>query len=93
MVTIMDEKNLGFALGASQYLTKPINRRRLVEVVTRFASGPDQTALIVEDDRNTRSLIRRALEKEGWNVVEAANGRLALDWLAEGRPAWCCSTS
>ena len=86
MVTIMDEKNLGFALGASQYLTKPINRRRLVEVVTRLAGGPGRTALVVEDDKNTRTIIRRALEKEGWKVVEAAHGRLAMDWLADGRP-------
>jgi PAS domain S-box-containing protein len=86
MLTIADEKNLGYTLGASEYLTKPINRRRLASVVKRYAHSPDPTVLVVEDDRNTRILLRRALDKEGWNVVEAENGRVALEWLSDARP-------
>ena len=36
MVTIIDEKNLGYSLGASEYLTKPIDRYRLLAVLDNY---------------------------------------------------------
>ncbi len=86
MLSIVDEKNLGFTLGASEYLTKPIDRERLAAVIRKYAQGTSPAALVVEDDKGTRKLLRRALEKEGWTVVEAENGRVALDRLASGSP-------
>ena len=88
MATITDERNLGIALGASEYLTKPIDRVRLAAVLARYtrAGGP-RRVLVVEDDAAARELIRRALESEGWEVDEAENGRVALEHLAEAKPA------
>ena len=88
MVTIVDDRNLGYALGATDYLTKPIDRERLAAVVRKYrrAERPD-TVLVVEDDAATRSLLRRLLESEGWTVVEAENGRRGLDVFAGTRPA------
>ena len=52
MVTIVDDKNLGYALGASDYLTKPIDRKRLASVLRKFRQhGPGRQALIVDDDQ------------------------------------------
>ena len=88
MLSIVDDKNLGFALGASDYLTKPIDRDRLVSVLAKYrrdqASGK---VLVVEDDPATREMLRRLLEREQWAVAEAENGRVALDRVAEDRPA------
>jgi CheY-like chemotaxis protein len=88
IVTVVDDRNLGFALGATEYLTKPIDRDRLLGVLERTlahaGSGP---LLIVEDDRATREMLRRMLQKERWPVVEAGNGREALDVSAATRPA------
>jgi CheY-like chemotaxis protein len=42
---------------------------------------------VVEDDASTREMLRRVLEKEGWSVAEAANGRLGLERLDEETPA------
>ena len=42
--------------------------------------------LVVEDDEIMRAVIRQALEREGWSVVQAENGRVALERLAEARP-------
>ncbi|HSG82478.1 MAG TPA: GAF domain-containing protein [Gemmatimonadota bacterium] len=88
MLTVADERNMGFALGASEYMTKPVNRQRLAAIIRKYqrehATSP---VLLVEDDDDTRSLVRRALEKEGWTVTEAENGRVAMERLAEGRPA------
>jgi len=86
--TIVEDRNLGFALGASEYLTKPIERKRLAALVKRYVpSASAGGVLVVEDDRQTRSLLQRALSKAGWTVTEAENGRVALDRIAVERPA------
>ncbi|MGH7623995.1 MAG: response regulator, partial [Gemmatimonadaceae bacterium] len=86
--TIVEDRNLGFALGASEYLTKPIERKRLAALVKRYVpSASAGGVLVVEDDRQTRSLLQRALTKAGWTVTEAENGRVALDRIAVERPA------
>ena len=88
MVTIVDDRNLGYALGATEYLTKPVDRDRLAALVRKYRSaGARDVVLVVEDDPATRSLLRRSLEGEGWTVVEAENGRVGLEVLAHTRPA------
>jgi CheY-like chemotaxis protein len=44
------------------------------------------TVLIGEDDADARDLMRRTLKKEGWTVLEAANGRLALQYVTQKAP-------
>ncbi len=85
MLTIVDDRNLGYALGASDYLTKPIDRERLVSVLEKYRR--DLPVLVVDDDATVRQLFRRMLEAEGYSVTEAENGRVALDRLREGSPS------
>lgn len=88
MVTIVEDKNLGFSLGASEYLTKPVDRSKLVQTIKRFAGeGDGKPILIVEDDPDTRALLKRYLERENVEVVEAENGRVAVEKMAGMRPA------
>jgi PAS domain S-box-containing protein len=87
MLTIMDERNLGFSLGATEYLTKPIERAQLSAVLARYRRTSGAGVLVVEDDAATRTVLRRALEKEGWTVTEAENGRVGLERVAENPPA------
>ena len=87
MVTIMDDRNLGFSLGASEFLSKPIDRGRLLEVLRgHLVDDAAGGVLIVEDDEPTRAVLRRTLEKEGVEVFEADNGRRALEALNEVAP-------
>jgi ammonium transporter len=91
MVTLIDNQDMGFALGASDYLTKPIERDRLISVVNKYRQhGSGQTSagrvLIVEDDDDTREMFARTMVKEGWTVTEAANGRGGLDAFANNPP-------
>lgn len=87
MLTIIDEKNLGFTLGATEYLTKPIERDRLLTVLNKFRHDPGNgTVLIVEDDQATREMMRRMLSKAGWRVDEAENGRQGLEHVAAQAP-------
>jgi signal transduction histidine kinase/DNA-binding response OmpR family regulator/ligand-binding sensor domain-containing protein/protocatechuate 3,4-dioxygenase beta subunit len=80
MMTIVDDKNMGFALGAADYFTKPIDWARLAAVLKKHRKPADaQTVLVVEDDAPTREMLRRTLEKEGWKVTEAENGRIGLE--------------
>jgi GAF domain-containing protein/CheY-like chemotaxis protein/anti-sigma regulatory factor (Ser/Thr protein kinase) len=85
MLTIVDDRNLGYALGASDYLTKPIDRERLTAVLKQHRR--DRPVLVVDDDVSVRQLLRRMLEPEGYVVVEADNGRAALERLRDVSPS------
>jgi signal transduction histidine kinase/CheY-like chemotaxis protein len=84
MLTMLDDRNLGYALGAADYLTKPIDRERLVAVLGRHRR--DLPVLVVDDDADFRELARRTLEREGYTVIEAENGRVGLARLHETKP-------
>jgi PAS domain S-box-containing protein len=87
MLTIVDDKNMGYALGAADYLTKPVDWDRLVTILRKYrCAHPPCTVLVVEDDTDTRDMLRRMLTREGWAVTEATNGRVALERMAECQP-------
>jgi PAS domain S-box-containing protein len=87
MVTMVDNRELGYALGVTDYLTKPVDRERLIRVLRKFSCPhPPCPVLVVEDDPVTRDLFKRTLEKEGWEVAEAENGKVALQRVAEQIP-------
>jgi signal transduction histidine kinase/CheY-like chemotaxis protein len=88
LVTIMADRDMGFALGAADFVTKPFDRDLLIQAINRHrrGDGPAQV-LVVDDDAKTREMLRRMLRKEGWTVAEAANGREALRQLERSRPA------
>ena len=88
MLTIVDDKNMGFALGAADYFTKPIDWHRLSAALKKHRrSASAQTVLVVEDDAATREMFRRTLEKDGWKVIEAENGRFGIERVADEVPA------
>jgi signal transduction histidine kinase/CheY-like chemotaxis protein len=88
MVTMTEDRALGYALGATEFLTKPVQRTRLVQLLERYASeDTERRALVVDDKPENRELLRRALEHEGWQVSEAENGQVALDNLVEQAPS------
>ena len=88
MLTILDDKNKGYALGATEFVTKPIDRERLRTILAQHHAQVVETrqALVIEDDPDTRSWIIRILRDEGWTVLEAENGREALARLADAMP-------
>ena len=86
LVTIVDEKQRGYALGATDYLVKPVDRERLVSTLHSIGGLTAGHLLVIEDDDIARSVVRQAAERGGWKVSEASNGRLALDSLRAVRP-------
>jgi CheY-like chemotaxis protein len=88
LVTIMGDRDLGFALGAADYITKPLDRDLLMRAVGRHVRSDDKAqVLVVDDDPKTRDMLRRTLQKAGWTVAEAANGSEALEALERFKPA------
>jgi PAS domain S-box-containing protein len=87
MLTIVDDKQIGFALGAADYFTKPIDWARLHQTLSKYRKDSEAaTVLIVEDEAPTREILRRTLAKDGWLVEEAENGRVALTKLEARLP-------
>jgi signal transduction histidine kinase/DNA-binding response OmpR family regulator/HAMP domain-containing protein len=87
MFTFVDDKNLGYPLGAVDYLIKPVDRDRLITLLAKYRRvTPSHRVLIVEDDGVTRELLCRLLENEGWTVSAAENGRVALERLVTDQP-------
>ncbi|GAB4173377.1 MAG: hypothetical protein Fur005_35210 [Roseiflexaceae bacterium] len=88
MLTLRDEPDTGYALGAAAYLNKPVEHDQLLKALRRLSSERRRShILLVEDDATTRQMMRRMLEKEGWEVREAENGRVGLERVAEEQPA------
>ena len=88
MLTVVDDKQLGFALGAAEYVTKPIDREQLRRVLARYRTDErSRSVLVVEDDAPTAELMRRTLEAEGWSVRVARNGREGLARYDEAPPS------
>jgi signal transduction histidine kinase/CheY-like chemotaxis protein len=87
MVTMTDDRDMGYALGATDFLTKPIERGQLVRLLERHRStDPDAHVLVVDDNEQVRDVVRRSLEKEGWAVEEAENGEVALERVEQKPP-------
>jgi len=86
LLSIVDQKNRGYALGAADYLVKPVDRAKLIETLTRICGSSSGKALLVDDDEMVRRSVRQALEPIGWKVTEAENGQVAVEVLATARP-------
>ncbi len=87
MLTMVDDRSLGYALGASDYLIKPVERERLVTMLKKHC--PESLhghVLVVDDNADIRLMLRRMLEKEGWAVREAGNGHEAFEQLQTEQP-------
>lgn len=88
MLTIVDERSKGYALGAAEYITKPIDWTRLRAVLHHLSGGPSRNdILLIGADEQTRRLLTLRLAAEGWRIIEAQDGREGLERLAQCSPS------
>jgi signal transduction histidine kinase/CheY-like chemotaxis protein len=88
MLTMVDDPDRGFTLGASEYATKPVNRRHLSRILKKYTClNPPCPVLVIDDEPSSRLLTRAILEKEGRVVSEAGNGIEALQSMKTARPS------
>ena len=90
IVTVVEERDVGLALGAADYLVKPIHRQALLRCLARYVvtgteGGPTRRVLVIDDEAAALALIRAALEPEGYEVVTVQGGRAALEWAHDGQ--------
>jgi CheY-like chemotaxis protein len=86
--TSSENRSMGFALGASEYLLKPVDRSRLLQILERYrGKRTSPGVLLVEDEPETRRMLTANLEKAGYTVHGTGDGNEALEFLSEHRPA------
>ena len=85
VVSIIDNKDLGFRLGADEYLLKPVDKESLIQVLRRY-EGPGHRVLVADDDPVVVDLARQLLEEDGWKVESATNGQEVLEAIGRKRP-------
>jgi len=89
VVSMLDERGRGFALGAAEYLVKPVGKEQLLAALYRAAAMPEQkhTVVAIDDDPLAIELVKASLEPEGWTVLGAATGREGLALIREQQPS------
>ena len=87
MVTMLHDRQMGFALGADDFITKPVETAKLRHILSRHIRVDGAQILVVEDDASNREMLARMLSKEGFSVIEADNGARALEHLAVAKPS------
>ncbi len=86
MVSMVDERSLGFALGATDYLTKPVDAARLTAALKRHCPAAGSRVLIVDDQEADRIRLARLVTEGGWEPALAESGRMALELMETFRP-------
>lgn len=87
LISILADRRIGFVLGASAVLSKPVDRGELAATI-QAQSRPREggPVLVVEDDPVMQTLTCHGIEKLGYRTIAVSNGREALDWLAANPP-------
>lgn len=91
IVSIIDNKELGYSLGAAEYLIKPIDRKRLVDAVTTAIhslqpAGKPMKVLVVDDDEKAVKYISAILEEKGFGILKAYNGESGIELAISNTP-------
>ncbi|OQW94124.1 MAG: hypothetical protein BWK79_07495 [Beggiatoa sp. IS2] len=87
VIMVVEDRRVGYSLGAAEYLIKPVNRDQLKLVLGKyFPEQASKLVLVVEDDPPTRQMMETMLLKAGWRVNKAENGRIGLQRVSEHPP-------
>ncbi len=93
IVSVLPERGRGFALGASDYLVKPVSKEGLLGAVWRaVAERVDQSSsrrdiVVIDDDPAALELVRATLEPHGWTVTTCTGGAEAISVIRSLRPS------
>lgn len=91
IVSIIDNKDLGFSLGAAEYLIKPIDRTKLIDTVnacipTGKGAGRHLKILVIDDEEKAIKYMGAVLENAGFEVVKAYSGRAGINLALNSNP-------
>ncbi|HMG99781.1 MAG TPA: response regulator [Terriglobales bacterium] len=86
VVSVVDQKQMGFTLGAAEYLVKPVQKSALLDAVRKHVRPQGETSnniLVVDDDRETLDLVSNILSSSGYTPHLASSGKDAFRLLSE----------
>jgi len=86
VVSILDQQKMGFALGAADYLVKPVDKSLLVQTIRKHVQPQEKEpcrVLIVDDDPLARDLLATVLRSVGYEIHTASSGSEALELLSQ----------
>jgi PAS domain S-box-containing protein len=82
IVSVVDDRSLGFAVGATEYLVKPVSKDSLLDVVRKYVQVADaKPVLVVDDEDGSLQLVTQALKDAGYGTLQARGGAEALEIL------------
>jgi CheY-like chemotaxis protein len=87
IISIEEARARGFALGAVDYLVKPIDAERLVALVSRTVKPENGEIFVVDDDADACAMVSRQLVSAGFKTVELHDGEDTLAHARKARPA------
>ena len=88
VVTMMDDRDLAYALHATEYLLKPIDANNLYAILEKHQARQNiGSVLVVEDELDARQLLTKLVTRQGWAVDTAENGLQALEYLQTNLPS------
>jgi signal transduction histidine kinase/CheY-like chemotaxis protein len=88
VLSAVGDVEMAMSLGAASVLMKPVDASRLTaEIATHLSPLPKCFVLLVDDDADSRTLITRMIEREGWQIRTAINGSAGLRVIRKGLPA------
>jgi signal transduction histidine kinase/DNA-binding response OmpR family regulator len=82
IVSVTEDRNLGIALGAVEYLVKPVQKERLIEAVIRAGASVNRTpstVLVVDDEPSTVELLADVLRSHEYTVLRAYGGQEGIE--------------
>ena len=87
MASVLDERQRGLTMGADDYVSKPVTRELMAQLLQKHLDGREAgRLLVVEDDPDLRSRLCRSLRQQGWEVIESGDGAEALELIRERQP-------
>lgn len=91
IVSVVDDQNLGFSMGAAGYLVKPIDKEQLMHVLDKLecaakTAGARPRILIIDDNPEDLRLMKAMLQGEGYDFLEASDGTLGVSRAIEEHP-------
>jgi PAS domain S-box-containing protein len=89
IISMVDERNVGFGLGAAEYFVKPVQKQDLIAAIKKVDSAHSQKSakiLVIDDDKSVTELIQVILEAEGCSVLKAHNGKEGLAVAESEKP-------
>jgi CheY-like chemotaxis protein/signal transduction histidine kinase len=89
VLSMIEDKSVGYSLGASDYLIKPITREQISKILQKYHFAHNDTTqliMVIDDDAVTRDMTARMLRKAGWRVCKVDDGRIALNYIQKKQP-------